>query len=40
MNFSRLPSPVQRGIIMLVIVTIISLGFLGAMALIGVELFH
>jgi hypothetical protein len=40
MNFSRLPSPVQRGIIMFVTVIIISLGFLGAMALMGIELFH
>jgi hypothetical protein len=38
-NFSRLPSPVQRGIIMLVAVVVISLAFLGAMALLGIELF-
>jgi hypothetical protein len=40
MSFSRLPSPVQRGIIMFVTVIIISLGFLGAMALLGIELFR
>jgi hypothetical protein len=40
MSFSRLPSPVQRGIIMFVTVIIISLGFLGTMALMGIQLFH
>ena len=40
MNFSRLPSPVQRGIIMFVTVILISVEFLGAMALMGIKLFH
>ena len=40
MIFSRLPSAVQRGVIMLATIILISLAFLGAMALIGIKLFH
>jgi hypothetical protein len=38
MAFRDLPAPVQRGIILLGAVLVISLAFLGAMALIGTEL--
>jgi len=40
MIFSRLPSAVQRGLIMFMTVILISLAFLGAMALMGIEFFH
>jgi hypothetical protein len=40
MEFRDLPDSTQRGIIMLVALIIISLAFLGAMALLGIELFR